>query len=152
MTQTTLWIIFNYVLKCAFINWNKYFFHIAPCIFIHVVKLHWHTGNEGVNSPPLQVGGLVHLETGSGFQLTSPYWQMSLYHWPWPANDLCERGFHSERDMDDPDGPGSSLLGATMNASRTESAESAGSSRDQLLLEVLVILMCVFAVTGTNLS
>lgn len=54
--------------------------------------------------------------------------------------------------MDDPDGPGSSLLGATMNASRTESAESGGSSRDQLLLEVLVVLMCVFAVTGTNQS
>lgn len=54
--------------------------------------------------------------------------------------------------MDDPDGPGSSLLGAAMNASRTESAESGEARRDQLLLEVLVVLMCVVTVTGTNQS
>lgn len=154
MTQTTLWIIFNYVLKCAFINWNKY-------IFSHC-SVHVHSRGEaalaqemkGLTPLPCRLVGWFTWRPGPGFNwaLTSPYWQTSLYHWPWPANDLCERSFHSERDMDDPDGPGSSLLGATMNASRTESAESGGSSRDQLLLEVLVVLMCVFAVTGTNQS
>lgn len=64
----------------------------------------------------------------------------------------AKRGFHSERDVDDPDGPGSSLLGPSMNASRMESAESGGYSREQLLLEVIVVLMCVIAVTGTNQS
>lgn len=54
--------------------------------------------------------------------------------------------------MDDPESPGSSLLGAVMNSSRTKDEGSAGSSRDQLLLEVLVVLMCVFAVAGTNQS
>lgn len=54
--------------------------------------------------------------------------------------------------MDDPYGPGSSLTAAVMNANRTESAESGGSSHYQLLLEVLVVLMCFFTVTGTSLS
>lgn len=54
--------------------------------------------------------------------------------------------------MDDPYGPGSSLSGAVMNASRTESAEAGGSSHYQLLLEVLVVLMCFFTVAGTSQS
>lgn len=52
--------------------------------------------------------------------------------------------------MDDPDGSGSSLQGAAMNASWTEDAGSGASGRLQLLLEVLVVLMCVGAVTGTQ--
>lgn len=52
--------------------------------------------------------------------------------------------------MDDPYGPGSSLPGTVMNASRTKSAEYGGSSHYQLLLEVLVVLMCFFTVTGTT--
>lgn len=56
----------------------------------------------------------------------------------------------TERDMDDPGGSGSSLQGAAMNASWTEDAGSGASGRLQLLLEVLVVLMCVGAVTGTQ--
>lgn len=54
--------------------------------------------------------------------------------------------------MDDPYGAGSSLLGALVNASRRESAESGESKLYLLLLEILVVLMCFVTVTGTSQS
>lgn len=49
--------------------------------------------------------------------------------------------------------PGSSLQAAVAaaNASRTEEAGLVMSERTQLVLEVLMVLMCLGAVTGTDL-
>ncbi|KAM3606933.1 uncharacterized protein V6R79_025880 [Siganus canaliculatus] len=55
-------------------------------------------------------------------------------------------------DMGDPDGSWPSLLAAaTVNATTTEDAENGASGRAQLVLEILMVLMCLGAVTGNIL-
>lgn len=98
-------------------------------------------GNEGINAPP-PAGRWVTAPELRVSRLLGPLWQTSLHCF----------FFYSERNMDDPYGAGSSLLGALVNASRRESAESGESKLYLLLLEILVVLMCFVTVTGTSQS
>lgn len=66
----------------------------------------------------------------------------------------CERSGCFESDMDELEGPWSSARAAAAaagNASWTEDAGLGVSGRVQLVLEILMVLMCVGAVTGTQL-